>query len=96
MALWHSAVKSKVSIGKYLRKYVHTRQIHTGDSLKQFIDDVGVPESMVTDSATEFVGKNTDFVHEARKMRMHLHYSEQGQHKQDHHAEHERGILSMC
>eukprot|EP00957_Ditylum_brightwellii_P041626 3152862-Ditylum_brightwellii.AAC.1 len=31
------------------------------DLLKQVIDDFGVPECMVTDGATEFVGKNTDF-----------------------------------
>eukprot|EP00957_Ditylum_brightwellii_P014842 1118771-Ditylum_brightwellii.AAC.1 len=49
-----------------------------GDSLKQFIDDVGIPECIVTDSATEFVGKNTDFVQKERKMRMYLCYSEQG------------------
>eukprot|EP00957_Ditylum_brightwellii_P042494 3217539-Ditylum_brightwellii.AAC.1 len=48
-----------------------------GDSMKQYIDDVGIPECMVTNSATEFIGKNTDFVYEARKMRMHLCYSEQ-------------------
>eukprot|EP00957_Ditylum_brightwellii_P079798 6069066-Ditylum_brightwellii.AAC.1 len=67
-----------------------------GDSLKQFIDDAGVPECMVTDGVTEFVGKNTDFVHEARKMRMRLCDSEQGQHKQNHHAECEICILAMC
>eukprot|EP00957_Ditylum_brightwellii_P122515 9342854-Ditylum_brightwellii.AAC.1 len=65
-----------------------------GDPLKQFIDDVGTPECMVTDSAIEFVGKNTDFVHDTRKIRMHLCYSEQDQHKQNHHAKCEVGILS--
>eukprot|EP00957_Ditylum_brightwellii_P023002 1736111-Ditylum_brightwellii.AAC.1 len=65
-----------------------------GDSLQQLIDDVGIPECMVMDSATEFVGKNTNFVHETRKMRMNLCYSKQGQHKQNHHAECKIGILS--
>eukprot|EP00957_Ditylum_brightwellii_P062496 4742885-Ditylum_brightwellii.AAC.1 len=67
-----------------------------GDSLKQFIDDVGISECMVTDSATEFFGKSTNFVCETKKMRMHLCYSKQGQHKQNHHAEYEIGILSTC
>eukprot|EP00957_Ditylum_brightwellii_P191317 14567333-Ditylum_brightwellii.AAC.1 len=66
------------------------------DSLKQFIDNVVIPECMVTDSATEFVGKNTDFACETRKMGIHLCYSEQGQPKQNHHGEHEIGILSTC
>eukprot|EP00957_Ditylum_brightwellii_P094635 7207219-Ditylum_brightwellii.AAC.1 len=51
---------------------------------------------MVTDGTTEFVGKNTDFVFEASKMRMRLCYFEQGQHKQDCLAEHEIGILPTC
>eukprot|EP00957_Ditylum_brightwellii_P172661 13143405-Ditylum_brightwellii.AAC.1 len=67
-----------------------------GNSLKQFINDVFIPEYMVTDGVTEFVGKNTNFVHEARKMRIRLCYSEQGQHKQNYYAEHEIGILAMC
>eukprot|EP00957_Ditylum_brightwellii_P110874 8456817-Ditylum_brightwellii.AAC.1 len=50
---------------------------------------------MMTDNATKFVGKNTDFVHEARKMRMFFFYSKQGRHKQHHHAEHEISILSI-
>eukprot|EP00957_Ditylum_brightwellii_P034329 2604023-Ditylum_brightwellii.AAC.1 len=67
-----------------------------GDSLKQFFNDGCIPECMVIDITTEFVGRNTDFVYEARNVRMHLCYSKQGQHKQNHHAEHEIGILYAC
>eukprot|EP00957_Ditylum_brightwellii_P170855 13004169-Ditylum_brightwellii.AAC.2 len=66
------------------------------DSLNQFINNVGILECMMIDGTTEFVGKNTDFVCEARRVRVHLCYSEQVQHKQNHHAEHEISILSTC
>jgi hypothetical protein len=39
-------------------------------SLIDFTDDVGIPEELVTDGAGEFTGKNTEFVKEARWMRI--------------------------
>jgi hypothetical protein len=31
-----------------------------------FTDDVGIPGTLVTDGATEFTGKHTDFIKQAR------------------------------
>eukprot|EP00957_Ditylum_brightwellii_P083414 6340557-Ditylum_brightwellii.AAC.1 len=64
-----------------------------GDLLQQFIDDIGVSACIVTDGATEFVGRNTDFIGEARNMRMNLSYSGQCQYKQNYHAEQEIDML---
>jgi serine phosphatase RsbU (regulator of sigma subunit) len=41
------------------------------------MDDVGIPERLVTDGATEFTGRHTEFVKEARRMRILLHTTEQ-------------------
>ena len=63
-------------------------------SLIEFTDDVGIPERLVTDGATEFTGPHTEFVKEARHMRIMLHTSEQGRKNQNHAAESEIGFLS--
>ena len=34
-------------------------------SLVEFTDDIGIPDTLKTDGATEFTSKNTDFVKEA-------------------------------
>jgi hypothetical protein len=62
--------------------------------LIEFMDDVGIPERLVTDRATKFAGRHTEFVKEARHMRILLHSMEQGCKKQNHAAEHEIGFLA--
>ena len=46
-----------------------TSQKDAGKSLIDFTDDVGIHEWLVTDGATEFTGRHTEFVKEARQMR---------------------------
>jgi hypothetical protein len=65
-------------------------------SLIDFTDDVGIPEDLVTDGAGEFTGKNTEFVKEARQMRIQLHTMESGRHNQNHAAELEIMHLGKC
>jgi hypothetical protein len=36
------------------------------ESLFDFADDIGIPETLVTDGVTEFTGKHTDFIKQAR------------------------------
>ena len=60
-----------------------------GKSLVEFTDDVGIPENLVTDGAGEFTRKNTEFVKEARRMRIKLFTTEQGRKNQNHAAERE-------
>jgi hypothetical protein len=36
------------------------------ESLIHFTDDVGIPETLVMDGATEFTGKHTEFIKQAR------------------------------
>jgi hypothetical protein len=65
-----------------------------GKSLVDFTDDVGIPERLITDGAMEFTGRNTEFVKEARRMRIQLHTTEQGRKNQNYAAESEIGLLA--
>jgi hypothetical protein len=71
-----------------------TSRKDAGKSLIEFMDDVGIPERLVTDGATEFTGRHTEFVKEARRMRILLHTTEQGRKNQNHQAEREIGFLA--
>jgi hypothetical protein len=65
-----------------------------GKSLIEFTDDVGIPEHLITDGATEFTGRHTEFVKEAQCMRILLHTTKQGHKNQNHVAEREIGFLA--
>ena len=52
-----------------------TAQSYAGKSMFDFMDYVGIPERLVTDSAGEFTGKVKQFVKEERRMRIQLHTS---------------------
>jgi hypothetical protein len=79
--------------GKFMRAIPMTSRKDTGKSLIEFMDDVGIPERLVTDGAMEFTGPHTEFIKEARQMRIMLHTSEQGRKNQNHAAEREIGFL---
>jgi hypothetical protein len=97
-----SKVKSKLgntcanvyTQGKFTRVVPMTSRKDAGKSLIEFTDDVGIPERLVTDGATEFTGRHTEFVKEARHMRILLHTTEQGRKNQNHQAEREIGFLA--
>ena len=67
-----------------------------GQSLIDFTDDVGVPETLLTVGAGEFNGQNTDFVKHDGRMRMQLHNLVQVRHSNNHAAEREIGLLAKC
>ena len=61
--------------GKIAKVVPMTACSESGQSLVDFTDDDGIPEHLVTDGAGEFTGKATEFVKEARRMRIRLHTS---------------------
>ena len=69
--------------GKFTTVIPMTSKADSGKSLIDFTDDVGIPEDLVTDLAGEFTGKNTEFIKEARRMRIRLHNTESGRHNQN-------------
>ena len=80
--------------GKFTKVVPMTARSESGQSLVDFTDDVGIPEHLVTDGAGEFTGRATEFVKEARRMRIKLHTSEQGRKNQNQAAEREIGFLA--
>ena len=65
-----------------------------GKSLIEFMDDVSIPERLITDGTTELMGRHTKFIKEAHWMCILLHTTEQGQKNQYHAVEHEISFLA--
>ena len=58
-----------------------------GQSLTDFSDDIGIPDTLTTDGAPEAVGPNSDFVKEANRLKVRLRQSEAGRSNQNFAAE---------
>jgi hypothetical protein len=69
-------------------------QKEAAESLIDFMDDVHIHETLVTDGMTEFTGKHTDFIKQAQQMQIKLHMAKQGRKNQNHVVEQEIGFLS--
>ena len=54
----------------------------SGQALKEFISDFGVPDCITCDGASEQVGKITEFMAQVRKHHINLSLSEPGRHNQ--------------
>ena len=80
--------------GKFTKVVPAAAKSDAGKTLVEFTNDVGIPEAMIADGAGEFTGKNTDFVKEARRMRIKMCTTEQGRKNQNHAAEQEIVTLS--
>jgi hypothetical protein len=82
--------------GKYTKVVLMMSQKEAAESLIDFTDDIGIPETLVMDGATEFTGKHTGFIKQVQRMQIKLHMAEQGRKKQNHSVEQEIGFLSKC
>jgi hypothetical protein len=56
-------------------------------TLQDFADDVGIPDTLICDLATEQVGAHTPMMKEIRRLRIRLRNSEKGRSNQNHKAE---------
>jgi hypothetical protein len=56
------------------------------NALRDFIDDVGVPNKIVCDLATEQVGVHTPVMEVVRRFHIRTHFAEKGRSKQNHQA----------
>jgi hypothetical protein len=80
--------------GKYMKVVPMASQKEAAELLIDFTDDVSILETLVMDGATEFTGKHTDFIKQARQMWIKLDTAEQGRKNQNHVAEWEIKFLS--
>jgi hypothetical protein len=60
---------------------------HIAQTLREFVDDVGIPNILICDLATEQVGTHTPMMKEIRQLCIKLHSAEKGQSIQNHRAE---------
>lgn len=82
---------------KFLQKvsiavYPMLTKADAGNSLVDFTDEVGIPQVLMTDLASEFFGQHADFVKHCRRIQ--LNHKEKGRYNQNHAAEREIGFLS--
>jgi hypothetical protein len=57
------------------------------NSLQDFADNVGIPDTLVCDLATEQTGRNTPMMQEVRRLRICMRNAEKGRSNQNHKAE---------
>jgi hypothetical protein len=53
---------------KFTSVYLTASQQHDAEILKEFVDEVGIPEMLQADQGPEMVGYNTDFKKEIRRI----------------------------
>ena len=76
--------------GKYTRVYPTAGKSSRefADSLTDFTDDVGIPDTVFCDLAPEYVGPRTPFMKEVRRLKIRMRNAEKGRtEKQNHKAE---------
>ena len=64
-----------------------------GQALTEFVDDVGIPDMLLSDLAPEMTGTNTEFMEEVNRLKIKMKRSEKGRSNQSYAAEHEIGEL---
>ncbi|KAI2489216.1 Reverse transcriptase (RNA-dependent DNA polymerase) [Fragilaria crotonensis] len=62
-------------------------------ALTEFADDTGIPDTLISDGATEMTGPKTEFMKEVNRLRIRLRRTEVGRKNQNHAAEREIGEL---
>ena len=82
--------------GTFTAVYPTWTKDRTGDTLCAFIDDFGIPDTLIADLAGEQSGENTEFLNQVRRHNIRLHHTEKGCHNQNHRVEREIGILKQC
>jgi hypothetical protein len=78
-----------ITNGQFTRVYpmVSKASEHIARALREFIDDIGVPDELVCDLATEQVGIHTPVMDIIRRYHIKTHFAEKGRSKQNHRAE---------
>ena len=79
--------------GNYTLIHPLSSKSKVGQALTEFLDDVGFPDSLMTDGAPEIVGPGTEFMKEVNRLKVRMRRSEVGRSNQNHAAEREIGEL---
>jgi Reverse transcriptase (RNA-dependent DNA polymerase) len=79
--------------GNFTTVHPLSSKLKVSQALTEFSDDVGIPDSLMTDGAPELVGPRTDFMKEVNRLKIRLRRSEVGRSNQNYAAEREIGEL---
>ena len=79
--------------GNYTSIHPLSSKSKVGQALTEFTDDVGIPDSLMTDGAPEIIGPGTEFMKEVNRLKIRMRRSEVGRSNQNHAAEREIGEL---
>ena len=82
--------------GKFTVAYPCTNLSEVGDTLQQFADDVGIPDQLSSDLASEITGNHTEFQDKVKCLRIDLTHSEVERSNQNHVAEGKIGHQKKC
>ena len=73
--------------GQHTSVYPADSTSKAGRALSDFVDDVGVPDTIRCDLASVFAGEHTESKKEIRRIKSKLTFAEAGRHNQNHRAE---------
>ena len=79
--------------GSFITVHPLDSKAKIAQSLTEFTDDVGIPDTLLSDGAPEVVGSKTDFMKEVNRLKIRLKRSEAGRSNQNYAAECEIGVL---
>ena len=79
--------------GSFTTVHPLSSKAKVAQALTEFADDVGIPDTLLSDGATEVTGKHTDFMKEINRLKIRLKRSEAGRSNQNYAAEWEIGEL---
>ena len=79
--------------GNFTTVHPLSSKSRVAQALTEFSDDVGIPDSLMTDGAPELVGPKTEFMKEVNRLKIRMRRSEVGRSNQNYAAEREIGEL---
>ena len=79
--------------GSYTTVHPMTSKSRVAETLTEFTDDTGIPDTLTSDGAPEIVGAKTDFMREVNRLKIRLKRAEVGRSNQNYAAEREIGEL---
>jgi hypothetical protein len=79
--------------GNFTTVHPLNSKARVAQALTEFTDDVGIPDTLLSDGAAEVTGQHTDFMKEVNRLKIRLRRSEAGRSNQNYAAEREIGEL---
>ena len=93
ISLQGSTCAQVFTIGNFTTVHPLDSKAKVAQALTEFSDDVGIPDTLLSDGAVEVTGRHMDFMNEVNRLKIRLKRSETGRSNQNYAAEREIGKL---